>query len=358
MAAFRNRLQSASPEVRAVPANSAQIDEYVDQLIQADGPGLALAVAIDGAIVHAAGYGLADVAEGVPVTPDTMFHLASCGKQFTGLGVLMLAEEGRLGLDDPIGRHLGELAGFGPDVTIRQLLHHTSGIRDLYDDGGVEILKRNKKPTNADLVRTYSELGCPMAQRGVRPGDVFSYSNAGYELLGSVIERVSGQTYRDFFQGRVFGPLGMSSTFSIPDIRMQDPRCAAGYVLDDRDEFAATGADDFENLVGAGSFYTTVMDLCRYEQALRSDTLVNNDVIQQAFVGANTNDGQPTDYGFGWYIGDDNGSPYAQHEGLWNGYYSFACVYLEQEFSLFVLTNRPGIVFQDLINAVVAATND
>ena len=358
MAAFRSRSQTASPEVRTVPANSAQIDDYIGEFIQADGAGLALAVAIDGAIVHAAGYGLADVAEGVPVTPDTIFHLASCGKQFTGLGLLMLAEDGKLGLDDPIGRHLPELTGFGPQVTIRRLLHHTSGIRDLYDNGGADVLKRNKEPTNADLVRTYSELGCPMAQRGVRPGDVFSYSNAGYELLGSAIERVSGQTYRDFFQGRVFGPLGMLSTFSIPDLRMEDRRCAAGYVLDDGGELIEPGAEDFANLVGAGSFYTTVIDLCRYEQALRSDTLVSNDALQQAFVGGKTNDGNPTDYGFGWYIGDDNGSPYAQHEGLWSGYYSFFCIYLEQEFSAFVLTNRPAVAFQDLINAVVAATND
>ena len=167
------------------------------------------------------------------IEPDTIFHMASCGKQLTGIGILMLAEAGRLGLDDPVSRHIPSLAGFDRKVTIRQLLHHTSGIRDFYDESGIEeVLSRCERPANADIIRVYADLGCPMARRGIEPGDEFSYSNSGYDLLGTVIERASGQPYHDFFQQRVFDPLGMKDTFTAPDRRLTDRRLATGYALD------------------------------------------------------------------------------------------------------------------------------
>jgi CubicO group peptidase (beta-lactamase class C family) len=129
--AFLKRTQSTPQAVRVDPGRSARIDDCVVDQIDADGPGLALAVVADGTVVHAAGYGLADIGSGRPVEPDTIFHLASGGKQFTALGILMLAEDHKLDLDDPVSKHIPLLAGFGPRVTIRQLLHHTSGIRDI-----------------------------------------------------------------------------------------------------------------------------------------------------------------------------------------------------------------------------------
>src|ERR1700682_4461971 len=154
--AIWNRGQAAAQAIRVDPERSARMDEHVASQIAVDGPGLALAIVKSGAIVHAAGYGLADKRRNPVFTPDTIFHLASSGKQFTGLGILMLAEERKLHPDDPIGKHLPWLAGFGPKVTLRQLLHHTSAIRDLYDDDGIaEVLQRCERATNVDIVRTY-----------------------------------------------------------------------------------------------------------------------------------------------------------------------------------------------------------
>ena len=172
MAWIWNRIRPKAMRGETTP--SARIDGYVAGKIQPDGPGLALAVVKAGSVVHAAGYGLAD-RRGLPITAETIFHLASCGKQFTGLGIAMLAEEGKLHLDDPVAKHLPLLAAFGPQVTLRRLLHHTSGIRNLYDEHGIE--------TNADMIRTYVDLGCPMAEDGSRPGDEFCYSNSGYVCL-------------------------------------------------------------------------------------------------------------------------------------------------------------------------------
>jgi CubicO group peptidase (beta-lactamase class C family) len=342
-------------EIRADAERSGEIDNYIMSQIQADDPGLALAVIASGVVVHAAGYGLADVSGGRPVAQDTIFHLASCGKQLTGLGILMLAEEDKLRLDDPVSKHIPSLAGFGPKVTIRELLHHTSGIRDLYDENGIEeVLARNKQPTNDDLIRTFGDLGCPMAKAGLEPGDTFSYSNSGYELLGSVIESAASQSYHDFFAGRVFDPLEMKDTFSVPDRRIRGPRCAIGYTLDARGELIEAGSSEFDGLVGSGSFYTTAPDLCLYDRALRTNSLVSKASLEQAFSSGETSDGDPTNYGFGWYLGEQDGISFADHEGEWNGFRSYICYCLDRPLSMFLLSNHPEI---DLIEIANVATD-
>ena len=334
---------------------SAQVDDYIAREIRPDGPGLALAVVKAGVVVHAAGYGLADM-DGRMITPDTIFHLASCGKQFTGLGISMLAEEGKLAFDDSLGRYLPMLGGFGPEVTIRRLLHHTSGIRDLYSEEGFEkVLARFERATNADMIRTYVDLGCPMAARGCRPGDEFSYSNSGYELLGAVIECVSGQSYHDFFQQRVFGLLGMKNTFSIPDKRVGDRNCATGYFRDDRGGYAVHGGIGHDEIVGSGSFYTTVTDLCLYDSALATNRLLSEADTREIFTSGRTNDGSPTNYGFGWYVGANHLGRFAEHEGSWSGFYSYVCRYLDQPLSVFVLSNHPDLDLFEIASEATAA---
>ena len=354
--AFFRRTGSTAKAIRADAARSAEIDDYADSEIEADGPGFALAVVARGTVVHVAGYGLADLRSGLPVEADTIFHLASCGKQFTGLGVLMLAEEGKLQLDDPVGKHLPLIAGFGPRVTIRQLLHHTSGIRDLYDDDGVkQVLARCARPANADIIRTYADLGCPMAEAGIEPGDTYSYSNSGYELLGTIIEQVSGQSYHDFFARRVFDPLEIKDTFSVPDRRIDGPRCATGYTLDDWDDFIEAGSNEFDNLVGSGSYYTTAPDLCRYEQALRTHSLISETSMAEAFTGGRTNGGDSTNYGFGWSLGVQNGISFADHEGDWNGFRSYICYCLDPALSIFVLSNHPELDLSEAADVAIDA---
>jgi CubicO group peptidase (beta-lactamase class C family) len=330
--------------MRAETTPSARIDGYVAGKIQPDGPGLALAVVKAGSVVHAAGYGLA-ARRGPPITAQTIFHLASCGKQFTGLGIAMLAEEGKLHLDDPVAKHLPLLAAFGPQVTLRRLLHHTSGIRDLHDEDGIE--------TNADMIRIYADLGCPMAEVGCRPGDAFCYSNSGYNMLGAVIERVSGQSYHDFFQTRVFDPVGMKDTFSVPDRRVGDSRCATGYICDDRGAFVEHVGIGIDEVVGSGSFYTTVSDLCLYDRALATNSLLSEAGMRQIFTSGRTNDGTPTNYGFGWSVGTGQGGRFAEHRGEWDGCYSYIGRLLDRPLSIFLLSNLPDL---DLFEIALEAT--
>lgn len=355
MAFFWNRPQAAPPPgIRTDQARSARLDDFLASQIEGGGPGLALAVTSGGAVVHAAGYGLADLRAKSPISQDTIFHLASCGKQFTGLGILMLAEERRLSVDDPIGKHLPPLGRYGPGVTIRQLLHHTSGVRDFYDEKGIdEVLARCERPTNDDMVRIYAELGCPMSERGIRPGDKYEYSNSGYDLLGTVIEHVAGESYHDFFQRRVFERLGMKDTFSAPDRRMEDPRCATGYDLDGR-RFVSPEGTEFDDLVGSGSFYTTVNDLCIYDEALRTNALVSEASMRAATTSGQTNDGTPTNYGFGWMLGNYEGLRFAEHEGQWIGFHSYIGRSLDRPLSIFALANRSDANLIDLANTILA----
>lgn len=357
--AFWNRSQPAPPGIRADAKRSAEIDDYVTGQVKAGGPGLMLAVVSAGTVVHSVGYGCADQGSKSPITQDTIFHLASCGKQFTGLGIMMLAEERKLNVDDPIGKHLPPLARYGPKMTIRHLLHHTSCIRDFYDEEGMnEVLGRSDRPTNDDIIRIYAELGCPMAGRGLQPGDKFEYSNSGYDLLGAVIEHVSGQSYHDFFQRRVFDRLGMKDTFSTPDRRVGDPRCATGYEPGSWGQFVTPADSAFENLVGSGSFYTTTPDLCVYDKALATNGLVSEASMREALTSGRTNDGALTNYGFGWMFGTYEGMRFAEHEGEWIGFYSYIGRCLDRSFSIFALSNHPGVKLAEVANAVIAAARE
>jgi CubicO group peptidase (beta-lactamase class C family) len=349
---FWDRIAPVSNSGRGDGTPSARINDHVAGLVRAGEPGLAIAVVKSGEIVHAAGYGLADLRANVTIAPDTIFHLASCGKQFTGVGILMLAEAGKLGLDDPVSRHLPDLSRFNPKVTLRRLLNHTSGIRDFYDESGIEeVLSRCERPANADIISTYVDLGCPMAKSGIGPGHEFCYSNSGYDLLGTVIERASGQSYHDFFQSRVFDPLGMKDTFSAPDARLNDPRCARGYALDGG-SFVEYGGSEYDDVVGSGSFYTTVNDMCRYDQALATNALITAASMREAMTSGSTNDGKQTNYGFGWYFGTDEGGRFADHEGEWIGYHSYIARYLDQPLSMFILSNHPKIDIVQVANVV------
>ncbi len=353
-AKFWDRVAPLPNAIRLDAARSAQIDERIAGEVGDGAPGLSIAIVKSGTTMHAAGYGLANLRSGTPIAPDTIFHMASCGKQFTGLGIVMLAEAGKLHLDDPVGRHLPSLSGFGPEVTLRQLLHHTSGIRDFYaENHRDDVLSRCERPLNSDFVRVYADLGCPMAKRGGRPGDEFSYSNSGYTLLGAVIESVSGESYHDFFQRRVFDPLGMKDTFTAPDRRLNDRRLAIGYWIE-HDEFKEFGGCEYDDLNGAGSFYSTVADLCRYNEALEKNALVSAAAMQAVLTSGKTNDGTETDYGFGWYLGTYEGMRFADHDGEWIGYHTYICRYLDRPLSIFILCNRPDINIVDIANNATA----
>ncbi len=341
LAAYSLPMPATAEFTREEPTEqSSQVDAIFASFVDEDSPGGVVIVIQDGQILHKAGYGLADLEGEIPITSETIFHLGSTGKQFTGLAIMMLAEEGKLNYDDPIGHYLPELARFGDDLTIRHLLHHTSGIPDYHEDEELfeELLGMADMPTNEEALALLSERGEMLST----PGEEFFYSNTGYEMLGLLIERLSGQPFPTFMQERVFGPLGMKDTFSQPNPdRLTDPDLAHSYIRDDdTDEIEACDSDPLDYLVGSGSIYSTVEDMYLYDQALYTDELVKQSTLAEAFKPALLNDGSESNYGFGWDLGTRSGERYVAHDGAWLGFISYYARFPDQRLAVIVLLNR------------------
>ena len=293
-------------------------------------PGLSLLVVRDGKIVRAEGYGLANVELQVPVKPETVFQSGSMGKQFTATAVMMLVEEGKMGLDDPVTKYLKGAPATWQQVTIRELLSHTAGFTDY--------------PKNFDFRKDYSESqmlkiveGIPLA---FPPGTKWSYSNLGYLTLGIVIHQVTGEFYGDFLEERVFRPLGMSTTRIISEADII-PNRAAGYRLVKGELKNQEWVSPVVNTTADGSLYFSVLDLAKWDAALYTEELLKRSSLNQMWTVAKLKNGQPNSdhYGFGWFIESKDGHRLISHDGAWQGFETNISRYVDDKLTVVVLTN-------------------
>lgn len=317
-------------------ATSETVDEFFRGFIRPNEPGAVVLVVKDGEIAHRAAYGLANLEKGESLSTAHTMHIASTGKQMTSLAVLLLAEQGSLELDDPVGKHISELAHFGDAFTIRRLLTHTSGLPDYEGDLMDALLARSKQPTNADLVAVLAGWqGLPES-----PGTTFEYSNPGYDLLGTVVERVGQASFPAFLESRIFGPLAMSDTFSLPnDERRAAPLVAMSY-SNENGPVEPYPTDPLDGLVGAGSVYTTASDMALYDRALRQGTLLSTETLANAFQPVQLNGGATEPYGFGWELESWREQAYVAHSGAWLGFTSDYVRFLDRHLSVLVMFNR------------------
>ena len=318
-------------------AVSPEVDAIMTSYFSSDAPGGAVMVIQNSQVVHQNGYGLADIENGIVVTPNTIFHLGSVGKQFTAMGIMMLAEDVALNYDTPIGEYLPELEWMGEEVTVRNLLHHTSGILG-YDDSDEiynALVTSAERPSNQDLLNVLANAGGFQTN----PGDEYRYSNSGYDILGALIEKLSGQTYADFMQERIFDKLGMGDSFALPnDARLNGANVAKSYYLDG-DVSVTYEPDPLDNLNGSGSIYSNLNDMFLYDQALYANTLVTQETLTEAHVSGVLNSGDLIDYGFAVELGDYNGTSYMGHSGAWLGFESYYLRLPEKNISVVVLLN-------------------
>lgn len=331
----------------AASADSASNAARVDQLFQTwntpDSPGCAVAVMKDGRIIYERGYGMADLAHDVKITPTTIFHVASMSKQFTAASILMLAQDGKLSLDDPIRKYIPELPNFGVPITLRELLHHISGLRDQWEllmfDGW--RLDSPDLVTDGDILYLLSrqkELNFP-------PGSDFTYCNTGYTLLAQVVDRVSGQSLREFTTSRLFQPLGMKNTHFRDDHAEVVKNIAYAYEL--RDHAFGFSVPNFDT-VGATSLLTTVEDLARWDENFYTEQVVGAKVIQQLQERGQLNDGTPLHYAAGLYLYDYRGLKVVDHNGGDAGYVADMMRFPAQHFSAATLCNLSSIDPTDL----------
>jgi CubicO group peptidase (beta-lactamase class C family) len=293
-------------------------------------PGLSLLVVRDGKIMRAEGYGLANVELQVPAKPETVFQSGSMGKQFTATAVMMLVEEGKMGLDDPVTKYLKGAPPTWQQVTIRELLSHTAGFTDY--------------PKNFDFRKDYSESqmlkiveGIPLA---FPPGTKWSYSNLGYLTLGIVIHQVTGEFYGDFLEERIFRPLGMSTTRIISEADII-PNRAAGYRLVKGELKNQEWVSPVVNTTADGSLYFSVLDLAKWDAALYTEELLKRSSLDQMWTVAKLKNGQPNSdhYGFGWFIETKDGHRLISHDGAWQGFETNISRYVDDKLTVVVLTN-------------------
>ncbi|MGZ7065335.1 MAG: serine hydrolase domain-containing protein, partial [Candidatus Aminicenantales bacterium] len=206
MTAFSQSATGVPPSPE--PSLESKVDALFSKWNTLDSPGAAVVIVKDGMVIYRKGFGCAQLEYGVPITPSTVFHVASVSKQFTAMAITMLEEEAKLSADDDIRKYLPELADFGKTITIRHLLHHTSGLRDQWDLMVLSGWRMDDVITQAqimDRLRRQKELNFP-------PGEQYMYSNSGFTLLAEIVTRVSGRPFTDWTRENIFLPLGMTST--------------------------------------------------------------------------------------------------------------------------------------------------
>lgn len=323
----------AAPVATSGAEKASAVDRLFTAFIAGNEPGAVVIVIHQNKILYQAAYGLADVEEGIALTPAHIFHIGSVGKQFTAIGIMQLFQEGKLDYDDSIRMYLPELPAWAEAITIRHLLHHTSGLPDYTTTIIDKLFQRTDTPTNGDLIAVLAK----MRKRG-EPGEWFEYSNIGYDLLGSIIARVSGQTFTRYLDTHIFQPLRMQQTFSLPNARRQKAKLVAHSYEEAAGE--PYDSDPLDGLVGSGSVYSTVGDLHRYDQALYSNKLVKQVILAEAFKPGVLNDGSKTGYGFAFELEKWQKRAYVAHSGAWLAFQADYVRFPQEQLSVIVLLNR------------------
>lgn len=310
-------------------------------------------LARDGKVLYRKSLGLADETTRTPLNDNSVFELASCSKQFTAMGIALLHHQGKLSYDDEVRKYIPEL-DYYKGITLKHLIYHTSGLPDYMglEDTVWAHWDTSKIATNIDVIRLF--YGSKPAL-DFQPGTKHAYSNTGYLLLASVIEKVSGKTYGDYLEQYIFKPLGMKNTFVYN--RRYAPRAiknyASGYVMDDAGERKVLPDSTqrfryvytLDGIVGDGMVNSTVNDLLKWDQALYTEKLLPAAERDVLFESGKLNDGTPCSYGFGWFIKDNQeGGKTLSHSGSWPGYITYIERNIKNKETLIILQNKKEVV--------------
>lgn len=315
--------------------SSAQADE-VDDLVRAELkrqniPGISIAVVREGKIIKEAGYGQANIEHEVPAKPETIYQSGSVGKQFTAGLVMLLVEDGKISLDDPISKHLPKAPEAWKEITVRHLLTHTSGLGDPY--------------MKIDLTKNYTDDEL-MAIEGTiplkfTPGSKWAYSNTGYHVLGFICNKVGGKFYGDQLIERIFKPCGMTTARMINEHDII-PNRSAGYEMKNGKIKNQTWVSPTLNTTADGSIYLTVRDMAAWDAALWGNKIFKPNSREAMWTPVKLSDGKTFPYGFGWMLAPENGHTCISHGGAWQGFTTYLARYVDDQLTVIVLTNRAG----------------
>ena len=323
-------------------------EKLIDQLFTAwnsiESPGAAVAVEKDGKVIYKKGFGSAELEYNIPITPRTVFHIASVSKQFTCFSILLLEKQGKLSINDDIRKYLPEVPDFGKVITLNHLMHHMSGLRDQWELLAMAGWRLDDIITKDQILRIVSR----QKELNFNPGDEYLYCNTGFTLLAEVVARVSGQTFPEFTRTHIFEPLKMTNTLFYDDCEKIVKNRAYSFYAD------STGYKksilNYSN-AGATSLFTTAEDLCQWSRNFENPVVGDKDIINKMNLRGILNKGDTITYAMGQDIGIYKGLKIISHGGADAGYRSYFVRFPDQKFSVNVLSNLAsfdpgGMAFQ------------
>jgi CubicO group peptidase (beta-lactamase class C family) len=338
----------------AVPAFSSDASpQEVRQLFAAydkpNSPGCSVGVVRDGKFLYRESYGKASLELGVPLTSRSVFYMASVSKQFTAASVVLAAEQGYLALDDDVRKYIPELPDYGHPITLRQMLHHTSGLRDF-----LSLVYLSGRDIS-DLASSGEVLKLIARQKGLNnvPGAEFIYSNSNYFLLGVVIQRATRKSLAKFAALNIFRPLGMAHTLFYDDNTLVVPGRVAAYDPGEDGKFKVDWSTTYD-IVGGGGLMSTVDDLLLWDNNFYADKLGKAGLIKELETRGVLNDGKQINYAMGLWLGTYRGAPTVEHSGGTFGYRTELLRFPEQHFTVIALCNVANANVESLSRQVAA----
>ncbi len=316
----------------AADETTDKVDRLFAQWDKTTSPGAALAVVRDGRIIYKRGYGMAKIEDGIVMTTDKIFDIGSVSKQFTATGIVMLVRDGKISLDDNVRKYIPELPDYGMPITIRHLLHHTSGLRDY---NALLELAGFRDDSDCPNVDEALDVICRQKKLNYPVGEEYSYTNTGYFLLGQIVERVSGKSLNAFAQEHIFKPLGMEHTLFQEDHTQIIRNRATGY--DPAGQGFRLDMSNWDE-TGDGNVYTSVEDLYLWDQSFYNGKL-GKDIMDMLHTTGTLSSGKKIDYAFGLVVTEYKGLKVVEHGGSWAGFRAGIVRFPEEKFSVICLAN-------------------
>lgn len=308
----------------------------VDQIFvdfQNEMPGAAVMVIEDGEIILQKGYGLARVSDQTPVTADTNFRLASVTKQFTAMTILQLIERGQLSFETSLTDIFPDFPEYGQAITIRHMLQHSSGIKDYGPMSTMELGRQFNDQDVVDYLMTLNDVDFQVGEQHV-------YSNSAYVTFTKIHEKITGQPWREYVKENIFDPIGMSNTLAFVDGVNVVSNRAYGHTIEENGNITETDQNKWSAMLGDGGIYSNLNDFYKWDQALYTDQLLSQDMMDAMVTNQKTNDGSPMNYGYGWRLETYKDMEIHYHTGSSIGFRNIYYRIPSKNFSIVIFRNR------------------
>lgn len=309
-----------------------EVDQIFADYDSLEMPGAAVMIIEGGNVLLQKGYGIADFKNNIAVSTNTNFRLASVTKQFTAMSILQLIERGELSLTTTLTDIFEAFPDYGKTITIEHLLQHTSGIADYGPMASMDVGRQFKDKDVLEFTIALERADFPV-------GEKHEYSNTAYVVLTQVLEKITGQTFREHLKENIFGPAGMENTLAYENGINEVSNRAYGYTIQE-DGIVETDQNKWSALLGDGGIYSNLEDLYKWDQALYTDKLLGQDYMDMSFTNHKINDGSLMDYGYGWRIENYKGMDILYHTGSSIGFRNIIYRIPAKNFSVVILTNR------------------